>query len=118
MSHPLNRDQAEIDRKREAAAAALRLSQLKSDFQWMFDQPHVRRAFALFFDANGLDDDPFNPNAMTQSMAIGRQNACRWWINAIRTYCPEREAQIRKEAQAADNEARALAAQRNEEQES
>ena len=39
--------------------------------------------------------------AMAQSRAIGRAEAAQWWLRAIRDNCPERESQMRAEANAA-----------------
>ena len=61
----------------------------------------TRRLLWVFLQTMGLDDSPFNTNAMAQSRAIGRAEAAQWWLRAIRDNCPERESQMRAEANAA-----------------
>ena len=77
---------------------------LKADVQAMFNSQSTRRVMAAFLEDMGLDASPFSPNAMTQSHAIGRQEAARWWVQQIRAYCPEKEQVMRIERQQAAQE--------------
>ena len=70
----------------------------RDDFKGALSDDKTRRVLWVFMQAAGLDATPFNTNAMAQSHAVGQQDAARWWLNNIRAICPEREAQMRAEA--------------------
>ncbi len=96
MTHPLTRN--------EAAERAVKLieetqfRQLQDDVRAVFELPAARRVIWGFIQAMNVDGSPFNTNAMMQARAIGRQEAAQWWLKAIRDNCPEREPQMRAEA--------------------
>lgn len=73
-------------------------AQLRQDVRTVLATPEGRRMVWLFVQAMNVDVSAFNPNAMTQSLKIGRQEAGQWWLHVIRDSCPEREAQMRAEA--------------------
>lgn len=94
MSHDFDRtrQRKQTDQNKE------RLRLFRDDFKHALSDEKVRRVLFVFMQAVGLDGSPFNTNAMAQSHATGQQDAARWWLNAIRDMCPEREAQMRAEA--------------------
>lgn len=101
MSRP-GRSQEDIDQeRRERQLAGLELRQLREDIRTVLAEPAGRRVVWTFLQAMGVDTSAFNTNAMAQSRAIGRQEAAQWWLLAIRDNCPEREAQMRAEANTA-----------------
>lgn len=101
MSRP-GRSQEDVDQeRRERQLASLELRQLREDIRSMLAEPVGRRVIWAFLQSMGVDTSAFNTNAMAQSRAIGRQEAAQWWLLAIRDNCPEREAQMRAEANSA-----------------
>lgn len=101
MSRP-GRSQEDIDQeRRERQMATLELRQLREDIRTLLTDPAGRRVVWAFLQSMGVDTSAFNTNAMAQSRAIGRQEAAQWWLLAIRDNCPEREAQMRAEANTA-----------------
>lgn len=101
MSRP-GRSQEDIDQeRRERQLDALELRQLREDIRTVLAEPVGRRVVWAFLQAMGVDTSAFNTNAMAQSRAIGRQEAAQWWLLAIRDNCPEREPQMRAEANSA-----------------
>jgi len=102
MTHPLTRNDAA-----ERAATLIeeqQIRQLQDDVRATLDQPAARRLVWAFVQAMGIDSSPFNTNAMAQARAIGRQEAAQWWLAAIRDNCPERESQMRTEANKAQKQ--------------
>lgn len=75
--------------------------QFKDDFVKLMSTPGNRRVVFDFINLMQIDGSPFNTNSMAQSHGIGMQDAARWWLKAIRDCCPEREAQMRAEANTA-----------------
>lgn len=101
MNRP-GRSQDEVDQeRRERQLAALELRELREDIRAVMADATFRRVVWSFLQAMGLDTSAFNTNAMAQSRAIGRQEAAQWWLLALRDNCPEREAQMRAEANTA-----------------
>lgn len=94
---PDSRDRGLRRTRREEAAGKEEQRRFKSALQDMMRNPSARLLFAEFFEAMGLDSSAFNTNSMAQANAIGRQDAARWWVNAIRQACPEQEVAIRVE---------------------
>lgn len=95
MSHDFDRagkQRKQADRDKE------RLRIFRDDFKHALSDERVRRVLFTFMQTVGLDASPFNTNAMAMSQTVGQQDAARWWLNAIRDICPEREAQMRAEA--------------------
>ena len=87
--------------RQESALLRLQLRQMAEDVRGALAHEPTRRLLWVFLQTMGLDDSPFNTNAMAQSRAIGRTEAAQWWLRAIRDNCPERESQMRAEANAA-----------------
>jgi hypothetical protein len=99
MSRPPFRTQQEIDRdQRQETLARLQHQQLVEDIRGALEDPRVRRLLWQFVQTMGLDDSPYRPEPSDQARAIGRMEAGQWWLRAIRDNCPEREAQMRAEA--------------------
>lgn len=98
MSHPLNRDVAREQEREQARYDRRFREQLRSDVQKVLATTEGRRLVFTFLQTMNIDATPFNTNAMSQSHGIGLQDAARWWLNVIRDHCPEREAQMRAEA--------------------
>lgn len=95
--HPADR----VDNSAQAAREAKRLQQQRrADFQRLLSDEGNRRIIHAFLDWSGVDATAFNTNAMAQSYRIGQQDSARWWLDAMREHCPEKEQQIRNEARA------------------
>lgn len=95
------RDRFEVNADREQAQRReqkLQDEQFRADFVALMSTPTNRRVIHDFIQLMNIDGTPFNTNAMAQSYGIGMQDAARWWLKAIRATCPEREAQMRAEA--------------------
>ena len=99
MSRSPFRTQQEIDQdQRQEALARLQHQQMVEDIRGALDDQRVRRLLWQFVQTMGLDASPYRAEPADTARAIGRQEAGQWWINAIRDNCPEREAQMRAEA--------------------
>lgn len=101
MGHELDRE--ELNRKaRLSAQAAERFdADMRKRIKSLLDVPDNRLVVSHFIAQIDIDASPFSPNAMTQSHNIGKQDAAKWWINAIRAACPEKELPMRREYQSA-----------------
>lgn len=99
MSRDLFRSEQELeDQRRQEALVRLQHQQLVEDIRGALDDQRLRRLLWQFLQAMGLDTSPYRQETSDTARAIGRQEAGQWWINAIRDNCPEREAQMRAEA--------------------
>lgn len=116
MSHPLDRESAQRAELAMKRAQGIQQGLFKKAAQAALADPNVRHILWEFMQQMGLDRSPFNPNAMTQSHNIGKQEAVGWFLNVMREHCPEREAQVRIEGVARDKQAM-QAAQTNEDEE-
>lgn len=87
-------DRAREERKLEKAY----IEQVKADFIEVMALPAFRRILSEFMVDAGVDNSPLRPELAYMAAAIGWQDAAGWWLNAVRRYCPEREAQMRAEA--------------------
>lgn len=96
--HPLDRERERQEQRQQDAAAKLAAKQFRQDFVKVMGEPAARRIIHDFLQVMNIDGTAFNTNAMAQSHGIGMQDAARWWLAAIREHCPEREAQMRAEA--------------------
>lgn len=95
-------DPREAEQRRLAERIAdLQEAQLRHDLCNVLADATGRRLVWMFIEAMDVDGTAFNTNAMAQSRKIGRQEAGQWWLHAIRDSCPEREAQMRAEANSA-----------------
>lgn len=97
MKNPFDGEAAE-SRRRQQEAEKRAAKQQREDFNKMLALPEARRVLFDFLQVMDIDGSPFSTNGPAQSYAIGKQDAARWWLNAIRNYCPGREAQMRAEA--------------------
>jgi hypothetical protein len=97
MAHDL--DRGEKDRKARLVSQASEKfdAEMRKRIKAMLDVPDNRMVVSHFIAQIDIDASPFSPNAMTQSHAIGKQDAAKWWINAIRAACPEKELPMRRE---------------------
>lgn len=98
MKRPGMDPREEDQKKRAERMADMQDAQLRQDVRTVLATPEGRRMVWLFLQNMNVDCSAFNPNAMTQSLKIGRQEAGLWWLRVIRDSCPEREAQMRAEA--------------------
>lgn len=89
--------EAEQDQQREALGR-LQHQQLVEDIRGVLDDQRVRRLLWQFVQTMGLDASPYRADPADTARAIGRLEAAQWWLNAIRDNCPEREAQMRADA--------------------
>ncbi|MDT3448862.1 hypothetical protein ROW33_09300 [Stenotrophomonas maltophilia] len=88
----------EDQRRQDERLESLQVMQLREDVRSVLSDATARRLVWVFIEAMDVDVSAFNTNAMAQSRKIGRQEAGQWWLRAIRDNCPEREAQMRAEA--------------------
>lgn len=93
-------DQAARERadREERRLAKLRERQRADDVRAVFALPEARRVLAAFLRDGGADVSPLRADPQLTAHAIGWQDAASWWLNALRTHCPEREVQLRAEA--------------------
>jgi hypothetical protein len=98
MKRPGMDPREEEQRRQAERLASLQDTQLREDVRNVLADPASRRLVWTFIEAMDVDGTAFNTNAMAQSRKIGRQEAGQWWLRAIRDSCPEREAQMRAEA--------------------
>lgn len=101
MRRPFQSPEEREQERQAERLANLEDQQLREDLRSLLSEPSSRRAVWTFIQAMGVDSSAFNTNAMAQSRAIGRQEAAQWWLKAIRDTCPERESQMRAEANSA-----------------
>lgn len=97
MRNPFHEDGGD-ERRRQADAARREVKKQREDFIALMELPAARRVLFDFLQVMDIDGSPFSTNGPAQSYAIGKQDAARWWLNAIRQHCPGREAQMRAEA--------------------
>lgn len=98
MKRPGMDPREEEQRRQAERLASLQDTQMREDVRSVLADPTGRRLVWMFIEAMDVDGTAFNTNAMAQSRKIGRQEAGQWWLRAIRDSCPEREAQMRAEA--------------------
>lgn len=103
-------DDQEKRAKAERAAqrvAKERAAQFKKDVQDLMALPAMRRVLSDFIDDAGLDRSTYRDDHGAMACVAGWQDAARWWIDAVRQHCPERETAMRAEARSrAKQEAR------------
>lgn len=92
-----------LNQKRMAA-------QFREDVQKMMALPEARRTVWTFMVGAGMDRTAcrFGSDGVdmpTTLVAAAMQDNARWWLDAIRDHCPEREAQMRAEARKANIQA-------------
>lgn len=97
MSDPYDIEARREQERRAKREQKLRDDLFKADVQQVMKLPAMRRILWSFMEEMGLDQSPFATNGMLQSWGIGKQDAAKWWLNVIREFCPEREAQMRAE---------------------
>ena len=91
--------------EREAAKRAKRAAQdFRRDVQGAFGHPEVRRVVWAFLEAAGMDSYAYRQNPHDMVVAAAIQDNARWWLDAIRSHCPERETQMRAEARKAQQD--------------
>lgn len=95
--HPADRDAINAERRSDDLQATLDAKQWRADVQAVMRTDAGRRMVWAFIQACGLDATAFNTNAMAQSYRNGQQDSARWWLDQIRTHCPEQEARMRVE---------------------
>lgn len=112
--HPLDQDAKRAERdahERRVQREADRT--FAADVRDVFGSPQGRRLLRAFLATSTIDSSPLRfdaqgrGDALLTSHATGWHDAARWWLAAVREHCPEREAQMHKEA----NEAAKRAAQ-------
>jgi hypothetical protein len=88
------------DERERAEAKRLQFEQEKDRamVQEAMAQAPVRRMVMRFLNAAGSDLTTLRDTPIAMGHAAGWQDAARWWLAAIREYCPEREQQMRAEA--------------------
>ena len=90
----IDRDQQE----RTYIAEQKRLeSQLRADAQALMASESSRRVVMQFLDHAGIDASTYRTRPHDMVVAATMRDTAAWWLWLIRTYCPEREAQMRIE---------------------
>lgn len=98
MTHPLD-DEARAEAQRaERLRAKVLEDRLRKDVQAVMGTEQGRRLVWLFLRTAGADTSPFRHETAAMAFAVGWQDAGRFWLDLIRTHCPEREWQMRDEA--------------------
>jgi hypothetical protein len=82
----------------EALQAKVRAAQLRKDVRDVFANAQARRLLSAFLQVAGADVSTLRHDQLTTGHAIGWQDAAGWWLNALRSHCPEKEVQMRAEA--------------------
>lgn len=95
---PFLTEEQKAAERAEAALEELARRQLREDVRAALADERVRRVVWMFIQCMGVDDSPFSNNGPAQSRLIGRMEAGQWWLKIMRENCPEREAQMRAEA--------------------
>lgn len=98
MTHPLDGDAREQEQRDEKLRAKNAAAQLRKDVQSVLATEQGRRVVWLFLQTAGMDFSPFRTDPVLMAHAVGWQDAAGFWLNLIRSHCPEREAQMRAEA--------------------
>lgn len=84
-------------RRQLERAKELHALKVKAAVQSVMRTPEGRFLLGEFFNDAGLDASPRHDKVHDTYHAIGWLDAASWWLNLVRAYCPEREAEIRKE---------------------
>lgn len=112
MTSPMDAERQRNERLRvEQLDAKERERAFATDVREVFGSPAGRRLLHAFLASSTFDDSPLRfdatgrGDALLTAHASGWHDAARWWIAAVRDYCPEREPQMRKEANEAAKKA-------------
>jgi hypothetical protein len=89
------REQTEREDKQRAKQMA---QQLRADVQEVMKLPAMQRTLMAFLQTAGIDFTAYRDNPTAMAHAAGWRDAGQWWLDVIRQHCPEREAQMRAEA--------------------
>ena len=98
MSHPLDNEAREQQARDEELRAKLLEARRRKDVQAVMGTVEGRRLVFAFLQTAGVDNTPFRSELAAMGHAVGWQDAGRYWLDLIRSHCPEREAQMRAEA--------------------
>lgn len=79
-------------------AAKLAQQRFREDVQTVFKSREARRLLSAFLRDSHIDGSTFRETPHTMAFVAGWQDAGRWWIDVIRQHCPEREVEMRAEA--------------------
>lgn len=82
------------ERRREKAAR----EKFRKAVQAVAGTVEGRHLVHEFLQVSGLDRSAFSTDPGVMQFSCGWQDGGRWWLDAIRQHCPEREAQMRNEA--------------------
>lgn len=95
----LDDEEARVERDRQDKLDARRADkQLRKDVQEVLSTTGGRRLLWAFLQSAGVDYSPLRQDAASMAHAVGWQDAARWWLDAVRRHCPEKEEQMRAEA--------------------
>lgn len=98
MTHPLDTEAREQASREERLRARNAETQFRKDVQAVLSTDSGRRVVWAFLQTAGVDATPFRLDPAAMGHAVGWQDAGRFWLDLIRSHCPEREAQMRAEA--------------------
>lgn len=91
----IDRDEAREDEARVQKQAR---DLHKRNVQTVMATAEGRAVLWEFLRAANHDGTTYRDNAHAMAHAAGWHDAGSWWLDEIRRFCPEREAQMRKEA--------------------
>ena len=98
MSYLDDREAREKREREQARLSKQRNAQFRKDVQDALALPAVRRLLSGFFSDASVDRSAYRDRPTAMAYVAGWQDAARWWVDAIREHCPERETELRAEA--------------------
>lgn len=105
MTNPIDENEArELREVEERRAQRLRAKKFRKDVQALLSDPGNRAVVFAFLQTANVDGSAYRENNQAMAHAVGWHDAAGWWLDTIRQHCPEREAQMRAEARAADKQ--------------
>lgn len=100
MSYLDDRESLQRQSRADARKERERADQFRKDVQDVMGMPAMRRLLSEFMDTAGLDRSAYREDAGAMAFSVGWQDAARWWLDAVREHCPEKETTMRAEARA------------------
>ena len=98
MTHPLDDDARQESERAARLRAKVLADRTRKDVQAVMATEQGRRLVWDFLRTAGVDSSAFNPESARMAFLVAWQDAGRYWLDLIRSHCPEREAQMRAEA--------------------
>lgn len=95
--HVFDPEARRAEREKSIKVSKARADRFKADLKDTLSRPEARRILWAFLQHSNVDGTAYQSNAMGMAYGTGLQDGGKWWINAIREFCPEQEAVIRRE---------------------